>query len=299
MLDQAARLREIATELQADRNEYLTPDTREITRAQVFAITSGKGGVGKSNIAVNLAIKVQEAGFKVLLVDADINLANTDILLGHSPSRSLADAIIKDYNIREVIYKGPCDLHILPGGSGFVELTDLSDAKQERIIRQLESLEFKYDYLILDTPAGLHKQVLDYVMYASHAIVVATPEPTSIADAYAMVKVLTLRQSNVRLHILINQADSLEHARDIFSRFKMVTDRFLKIRIGFLGYIVKDKNVSRAVLKQKPLVMEFPRSPAALCINNVAEQIVSRGNTKIVVRNGSFFRRLAKISIFH
>ena len=299
MLDQAARLREIATELQADRNDYLMPDSRKRARAQVFAVTSGKGGVGKSNIAVNLAIKVQEAGYKVLLIDANINLANTDILMGHSPYRTLADAIIKDYHIREVIYTGPCDLHILAGGSGFVELTDLPDAKQARIIRQLESLEFKYDYLILDTPAGLNKQILSYVTYASHAIVVVTPEPTSIADAYAMVKVLTLQQSSVRLHVLINQVNSLEHARDIFSKFKLVVDRFLKIRIGYLGYIVKDKNVSRAVLKQKPLVMEFPKSPAALCINNVADQIVSRGNTKIEIQHGSFFQRLAKISIFH
>ena len=299
MLDQAARLREIATELQADRNDYLMPDSRKRARAQVFAVTSGKGGVGKSNIAVNLSIKMQEAGYKVLLVDADINLANTDILMGHSPSRSLADAIIKDYHIQEVIYTGPCDVHILAGGSGFVELIDLPDAKQARIIRQLESLEFKYDFLILDTPAGLNKQVLDCVRYASHAIVVATPEPTSIADAYAMVKVLTLQQSSVRLHVLINKVDSLEHARDIFSKFKLVVDRFLKIRISFLGFIVEDKNVSRAVLKQKPLVMEFPRSPAALCISNLAEHIISRGNTKIETQHGSFFQRLAKISIFH
>lgn len=299
MLDQAARLREIATELQADRSEYLMPDSRNRARAQVFAVTSGKGGVGKSNIAVNLAIKMQEAGYKVLLIDADINLANTDILMGRSPSRSLADAIIKDYPIREVIYTGPGKLNILAGGSGFVELTDMPDAKQAHIIHQLEALEFKYDYLMLDTPAGLYKQVLDYVMYATHAIVVATPEPTSIADAYAMVKVLTLKQSSVRLHVLINQVNSLEHARDIFSKFKLVVDRFLKIQVGFLGYIVKDKNVERAVLKQKPFVMEFPGSPAADCISNVAEKIVSRGNAKIKLQHGSFFQKLAKISIFH
>ena len=298
MVDQAARLRAIATELQADRDAYLAPERKKSVRAQVFAVTSGKGGVGKTHLAVNLALKMKEAGYKVLLIDADINLANTDILLGHSPKRSLADAVIKDYPIREVVYTGPEDLHILPGGSGFTELTDLSGVKQARIIRQLESLEYDYDYLIIDTPAGIQKRVLDFVAYATHAIVITTPEPTSIADAYAVVKVLTLQQSTVGIYILVNQVDTMRNAKDIYAKFKLVVDHFLKIRIHFIGYVLKDKNVVRATLLQKPLVEEFPQSPAARCINNIAEHIVTHGNIKIEESHGSFFQRIANISLF-
>ncbi len=298
MLDQATRLREIATELQADEEEQYLPDNRKKTRACVYAVTSGKGGVGKSYIAVNLAITMRNLDRKVLLLDADINLANADILMGQIPQRTIADAIIKDYPVKEVIYSGPNDIHILPGGSGFSELSDLSAVKQTRILRQLENIEYNYDYIIVDTPAGIHKNVLDFVMYASHAIVIATPEPTSIADAYAMIKLLTLSQNTGRVYVLFNMVKDYEQAKDLFLKIKLVAERFLQVKLFFMGYVIQDKMIPRATIMQKPFVSQFPNSPASLCINTIAERIVLQSNLKMVEPNGSFFKRLAKFSIF-
>ncbi len=298
MLDQATRLRAIATELHTDSDNVYAAEDRKKTRARVYAISSGKGGVGKSHIAVNLAIQMRKLGGKVLLLDADINLANADILLGHTPERTIADAIVKDYPVKEVIYTGPADVHILPGGSGFSELTDLPSQKQARIMRQLENLEYSYDYIIVDTPAGIHKNVLDFVTYASHAVVVATPEPTSIADAYAMIKILTINRSESRIHILFNMVETYEQAKDLYSKMKLVVDRFLQIRIYLLGYMLTDKSIPRATMMQKPVVTEFPKCPASKCINSIAERIVLQSKIKIVNGGNSFFSSLEKFSIF-
>jgi len=300
MLDQATRLREIATELHFDSENVIAADTRsrKKTRAHVYAITSGKGGVGKSHIAVNLAIQMRKLGRKVLLLDADINLANADILLGQIPERTIADAIGKNYPVKEVIYTGPEDVHILPGGSGFSELTDLPPQKQARIMRELENLEYSYDYIIVDTPAGIHKNVLEFVTYASHAVVVATPEPTSIADAYAMIKMLTINKSESRIYIMFNMVDTYEQVKGLYAKMKLVVDRFLQIKVNLLGYMLMDKSVPRATMMQKPVVIEFPKCPASQCINSIAERIVLRSNLKIVEGKSSFFNSLGKISIF-
>ena len=299
MQDQATRLREIATEIKKDHSDYFDPDLRKHSRAKVFAVTSGKGGVGKSHIAVNVALKMKQAGYKVLLMDADINLANTNILMGHAPSRSLADAIIKGYPISEVIYTGPEGLHVLPGGSGFAELTNLPEDRKNNIIRQLSSLEYNYDYIILDTPAGIDKQVLDFLIYASKVLLIITPEPTSIADSYALLKILTLQEKKVGINIVVNQVNSLEHAKDIFSKFNLVVQRFLKIKINFLNYIVSDKNIIRATMQQKPMVLSYPNSPASRCIDNLMERIVTRGDIKCEKYHSSFFQRVSGLSLFN
>lgn len=299
MMDQAARLREIATELQPERVAVPVADTRNRTRARVYAITSGKGGVGKTHIAVNLSLKIKEAGYKVLLVDADINLANTNILMGHAPSRSMADAITKGYPISDVIYAGADGLHVLPGGSGFVELVDMPDTKKDYIIRQLTSLEYKYDYLIVDTPAGIHKQVLDFVTYSSRALVVITPEPASIADTYALLKILTMQKKAVNVHVIVNQVDSLEHAKDIFRKFNLVVKKFLNLKIHFLNYIVKDNNFMKAALLQKPIVLAFPKSPGSKCLDNTMERIVTQGDIKSEEHHSSFFQRVSELSIIN
>jgi len=299
MQDQAARLREIATEIYGDREILAMPERNAVASAKVIAVTSGKGGVGKTNISVNLALKLQEYGAKVLLVDTDIAFANADIIMGISPQFNLSDAILKNYPVKDVIQTAPGNIHFLPGGSGIADLFQQPESKRSRVLRQLEELERLYDYMIIDTPAGLNKHVLDYLTFASNVYVVATPEPTSIADAYAMVKVLTLQQRKLPVHILVNQVKSADHGKEIFSKFKLVVDKFLKIRVYYLGHVVSDKNVMRAVLNQQPLVREFPGSPASLCLENIAERIVTRGNSDNMKKNESFFKKVGKFSIFH
>ncbi len=299
MPDQATRLREIATELYDVEGARLQTGQYSVPRSKVIAVTSGKGGVGKTSVAVNLALKLKEYDNKVLLIDTDINLANADIVMGISPQFSLADAVIKDYNIKDVIVTGPRELHFLPGGSGFLELLKYPSSKRAKLIRQLEELEQNYDFLVLDTPAGLNKQIIDFLTFATQIIILATPEPTSIADAYAMVKVLTLQKKNLPMQIILNQVGSEEQAKDIYRKFTMVTDRFLNTKIRYLGHIISDRNVSKAVLKQRPLVMEFPRSSATRCLENIAERIITRSNAAIPKGSGSFFEKLGKISVFN
>lgn len=297
MPDQAAKLREIATEHYANTEKVFMPGKR--SGANVFAVASGKGGVGKTNIAVNLALKLSEWSGKVLLIDADINLANSDILLGITPKANMSDAIINDIPLSEVIHKQCGGIHFLPGGSGFRELVDLPEWKRIRIFRQLENLEKRYDYIILDSPAGLHKQVLDFLVFASQVIVVTTPEPTAIADAYALIKVLSLHNSKNNILMLVNHAGSSDHGKDIFKKFKIVVDKFLKIKIDYLGYIPTDKNITKAVMKQKPLVTEFPKSAASLCFNEIAERIVLKGDALKDDSKESFFEKVANFSVFH
>jgi flagellar biosynthesis protein FlhG len=310
MTDQAARLREIATELQTQQNAGLLSRNalqRKRVRARVYAVASGKGGVGKSHIALNVALKLKEDGFLTLLADADINLANADILMGYVPKATLADAVVKNYPIRDVIYTGPDDIHVLPGGSGFSELIALPESKQSQMLDQLEELEFNYDYIIIDIPAGIHKQVLDFISCASSVLVITTPEPTAIADAYALIKVLTLQKTSVHFNIIINQVKSEKQAEDIVMKFKLVIGKFLKIPVQYAGYVLTDKHIMDATIKQQPFVLLYPKSPAAQCIKKISEQIISQRNIlretnyhRIGERNPeSFFRRMAKFSLIH
>jgi len=310
MMDQAARLREIATELQTRQNALLMPGNYvqgKRARARVYAVSSGKGGVGKSHIALNIALKLKKAGFLTLLVDADFNLANVDILMGYTPKATLADAMIKNYSIRDVIFTGPCDLHVLPGGSGFTELVLLPETKLSHILDQLEQLEFNYDYIIIDTPAGIYKQVLDFISCASHLLVVLTPEPTAIADAYALIKVLTLQKYTVRFCIIVNQAKSAEQAQDLFEKFKKVVENFLKIRIRYAGWVITDQHIAEAAVRQQPFVVAYPKCAAAQCIGRISELIAAGGTaardaeySPLDTAGGeSFFRKIAKFSLIH
>jgi len=299
MPDQAARLREIAVELRSPLEKPYIPDSRMKSHARVCAVASGKGGVGKTSIAVNLALKLRGGNSRVLLIDTDVNLANADIIMGISPQQTLADALIKDVPVEEIIHACPGGIHFLPGGSGFLELTRMKQAQCNRMINQLTALEKKYDYMVLDTQAGLHKQVLDYLAFAAEIIIVATPEPTSIADAYAMVKVITIHGGKRRIRVVINQVKSPSQGKEIFQKFKMVVDRFLQVPVSYLGHISDDRNVSRAVIKQKPLVLEYPKSPASYCISAIAERLVRQENGKNVPSDGSFFKKVVKFSLFH
>ncbi|MFC1555892.1 MinD/ParA family protein [candidate division KSB1 bacterium] len=296
MIDQAARLREIATEIKTESvtGSFVRP------RSRVIAVTSGKGGVGKTNIAVNMAMKLREYNNRVLLIDADTNLANADIILGISPHFSLSDALVKDYPIKDVISTGPGGIHFLPGGSGLVELLELPDLKQKKILHQLERLESRYDYLILDTPAGLNKQLLDYLSLATQVFVIATPEPTSIADAYAVVKVLSLKQEKLpQIRFIINQAKTEEHGREIYSKLKMVIDKFLQVNVRYLGTVQFDKRVSEAVIRQKPFSAAFPKSDASRCLDIIIERIITRSGPGKTGNEESFFSKLKKISILN
>ena len=305
--DQASKLREIA-----DGNPPLSPPTRRgdegvkgrlplspspslplyeerggagaSREGRIIAITSGKGGVGKSNFALNLAIALSRLGRRVLLFDADINLANIDILLGMSPRYTLRDVILEGKDILDTVVEGPSGIRIVPACSGAADLLDLDGPIKERLMREFEVLQSTADILLVDTAAGLSQNVMDFILSADEVIVMTTPEPTAITDAYAMVKVIAAHASesgqkrNVPIKLLINFVRSRSEAEEIFEKLSLVITHFLNLSVENLGFLVIDKNIPRAVEHQSPFLLSYPTTAATVCIHSIARRIINDGS---------------------
>ncbi|MCP4500291.1 MAG: MinD/ParA family protein [Deltaproteobacteria bacterium] len=235
---------------------------------RVLSICSGKGGVGKSCIAVNLACAAAQMGRRVLLLDADLGLANVEILLGIRPRYHLGD-LLEDRSIHEVMAPGPHGIRILAGGSGLANLVRLGDGQKQQLIAAMEPLEETFDTVIIDAGAGIGDNVRFFVGAAHERILVVNPEPTSLSDAYATVKVLS--ESGVPdVQVLVNSVHSEIEARTVFKALAQVADQHLKTRVHFLGAIPKDGAVPQAVMARKPVVDLFPRAPAAQALQQMA-----------------------------
>lgn len=230
---------------------------------RVFTITSGKGGVGKSNFAVNLALSLAEFGKKVILLDADLGLANIDVILGISPPHNLAHVIAGEKTISEIIWEGPRGLKIIPGGSGMHELANLKEWQLEQFLTNLSHLEGMADYLLIDTGAGLSKTVLSFALAADEIIVVTTTEPTALTDAYGLIKTLRQYRYGGKVELVVNRVQSEEEALTVFHKLRIAINRFLKYSIEFLGVIREDPKVHQAVKEQNPLVISYPNTQAS------------------------------------
>ncbi|MBO8141034.1 MAG: MinD/ParA family protein [Firmicutes bacterium] len=262
MTDQAQPLREM---VQAAR--------RARQRARVVAVTSGKGGVGKTNLAANLGLLLVGRGQRVALLDADLGLANVDIVLGIDPPFTLSHVLSGERSLAEVMVEGPKGLKVLAGGSGVFELANLSQWRLERFIRALESLDDSLDLLLLDTGAGIGRQVMAFNLASQELIVVTTPEPTSLADAYSVIKVVATRRADVRLLVAVNMAPSLREGEAVFERLSTVARRFLGVQLEHLGTIPRDEAVVRAVQRQEPFVLASPHAPASRAVASMADKL--------------------------
>ncbi len=268
-VDQADKLRQMVRSAPPGQ----APAPAPARRARVIAITSGKGGVGKSSIALNLAVACAAHHRRVVLFDADFGLANLDLLCGLSPSHTLADVISGRRRLDEVAVRTPFGFELVPGASGIPYIADLPDEDRTRLLVQLEILEREADLLIIDTGAGVAKNVVALAAAADDVFVVATPEPTSITDAYAAVKLVSRQPRHGALHIVVNQAASGSEASRVASRVASVARRFLSVEVKSAGYVLSDPKVARAVRLRRPLVAAFPASPAALCISTIAKRL--------------------------
>lgn len=248
--------------------------TSKNTGLRVMAITSGKGGVGKSNLTANFATLAAKAGHRVLVIDGDLGLANVEILMGLSPRHHLGHLLDGSANLEQVLAEGPHGVKILPGGSGVRSLTTLDDSQKMRLMAALDEIEDRFDVVLIDTGAGIGDNVLFFVGGAQQALLVVTPEPTSLTDAYACVKVLSLEGGVQNFDVVVNAAPTEQVARETFDKLCAVTGRFLKARMRFAGWVPRDENVHRAVLAQKPVVLAFPQSPAARAFNQVTDSIL-------------------------
>lgn len=280
--DQAARLR--------DLSKFKIRTEKSLRPVRRIAVTSGKGGVGKSNFSLNLGICFQKLGRRALLVDADTNLANIDILLGVNPDYTLADVILGDRFINDIIIAGPQGLKILPAGSGVVDMVGLDAVVQDRIAHGLLELEKHQDVIILDTGAGISEAVVDFTCGADEVIVITTPEPTAITDAYAAIKVISSRNQALRFHLLINFARNRREADDVGRKIKLVVENYLALDIDVLGYLPVDEHIPRAVARQKPFLLTDPRCPAALNLEMIARRLMKLPTSKNY--GGSLFRHL-------
>ncbi len=248
----------------------------KLERSRVIAITSGKGGVGKSNIAANLAICLSAAGQKVALIDADLGLANVDVLMGLNSKYSLWHYIKGRKTLDEVVHAGPAGVDIICGGSGFSDLADMSRFEQKRLVDELDDFKDSYETIIVDTGAGISKSVIGFCNASDDVVVVATPEPTSITDSYSMIKVLSLGGYRGRISLVVNMAKSKKEAREIYRQIADVSMRFLNRHLYEAGAIVKDEKLCTAVKMRKPLVLAFPKSPAAMSLVNIAARICKK-----------------------
>ncbi|MEC2073125.1 MinD/ParA family protein [Alkalihalophilus marmarensis] len=222
--------------------------------AKVVAVVSGKGGVGKSNVCLNFALSLIKLDKKVAIIDLDIGMGNLDILMGMQSKRTIVDLLKSEWTIWDIIEKGPEDLSYLAGGSGFSELIELKTEDLERFLTQLKALETEYDYIFLDMGAGVTKEGLKFILAAHEVMVVTTPEPTAMTDAYAMIKYIYLEDETKEIMVIVNRCETSREGEQTASNFKRVTKEFLKKEVSVLGSLPDDRSVSRAVKAQKPFV---------------------------------------------
>ncbi|WP_373049418.1 MinD/ParA family protein [Vulgatibacter sp.] len=243
---------------------------------RVIAVTSGKGGVGKSTISTNLAVLVARAGSRVLLVDADLGLANADILLGIRPRHHLGDVLRLEVPVRDVLAEGPHGIRVLSAGSGLQHLTQLAELEKLRLLGALDELEEEFDFVIVDSPAGIGDNVLFFVGAAQEALLVVSPEPTSLTDAYAAVKALSQSAGVRHFDVLVNPAASEAQAREVFGKLEGITRRFLEAQLSYAGHLPRDENVHRAVMSQRPVVDAYPLSPVSRALEGVVANLLRR-----------------------
>lgn len=262
------------------------------TPLRVIAVTSGKGGVGKTNLTANLAVALARGGQRVCVLDADVGLANLDVVLGLVPRETLLHVLRGERSLGEVVIDGPAGIRIIPAASGVAELTALGPEAQLRLLEEVESLDGTFDVLLIDTAAGISSNVLYFAAAAAEVLVVITPEPTSITDAYALIKVLAARHGRREFLVLVNMATGLADAEAAFRRLARVAERFLRVGLSFEGYVPRDEAVSQAVRQQQPVMLASPRTPASLALGTVARRLATRPTATPTGGMQFFFRRL-------
>lgn len=291
MFDQAARLREMAAAFRRQAGG------ERITRMKAIAVTSGKGGVGKTNLSINLAQALVDAGKRVIVMDVDLGMANADILLGTVPPYHIGHFLRGEKDILQVIHETPHHVKLIAGGSGLVELGSLPAAELQPILRNMRRLEQEADYLILDTAAGLGDSVLEFVMAADEVLVVTVPEPTALADAYTLIKAMHRRNPQVVVRLVVNQVTRPEEGREVSQRIRATASSFLGLQVEYFGALPRDTSVPLAVRQKVPFIIRYPESPASRAVRAIAQRLVADESAQppaAPVRPG-FFERLGSL----
>lgn len=291
-MDQACTLRRLAGEAKHDAPE----DTRLGLAPQdagpsvkVLSFTSGKGGVGKTHLVVNLAYALRRLGARVMILDADLGLANIDVLLGLVPRFNIQHVLTGQKTLTEVLVEGPEGVLILPASSGIQDLVQLTEGQRLQLLTELDALEHTLDFLLIDTGAGISANVMYFNMAAQEIVVVVTPEPTSITDAYALMKVLATKHAEKNFKVIMNAVTSAAEAKEAFRRLSMVAQRFLNVSIDYLGFVVYDVAFSQAVRQQRALLELYPGCAAARCFRSLAQRVLEAPGVTHSKGNIQFF----------
>lgn len=286
-MDQAEKLRSIIKANQINR-----------PLARVIAVTSGKGGVGKSNTAINLAIQFRRMEKRVIILDADFGLANIEIMFGAVPKYNLYDLIYQGKNIRDIITWGPMDVGFISGGSGIAGMSNLDREYLNYIIQNLAELDTLTDVIIVDTGAGISDAVLEFLVSSGEILLITTPEPTSITDSYSLLKALNrhsrFKMENTQVKVIANRVDTEEDGTDLFLKLNAVVTKYLKIPITYLGSVPRDEQLAKAVMQQSPISMQNPNAKSAKAYEEIAMKLMDKEVSTSVPKRGmaAFFSHI-------
>ena len=289
-LDQAEKLRNIIK-----KNQIASES--KIRTARVITVSSGKGGVGKSNVAINLAVQFRKMGKNVLILDADFGLANIEVMFGAIPKYSLADVIYKGMGIKDVITNGPMDIGFISGGSGVVGMNNLSSDTLNFLVKNLAKLDEMADVVLIDTGAGISETVLEFLLASEEIILVTTPEPTSITDSYSLLKALKsnsrFRQDETKLKVIANKVASTEDGRQLYHKLATVVEQYLGLETSLLGVIPQDIALKNAVMQQSPVSIASPQANSARAFKDIADTLMDIPHTDRVYKKGmaAFFAK--------
>ena len=244
--------------------------------SRVVAVTSGKGGVGKTNVVANLSVNLSELGKKVVVLDADFGLASIDVLLGLTPRYHLGHVLFGDKTLADIMIPGPEGIRIIPASSGLQRMSELTLAQRNHLVECLQGLDAETDYFIIDTAAGISRNVIHFLLSAQEVIVVSAPEPTAIVDAYAVIKIILAEDREKQIQVLINSVEKAEEAHEVFCQINSVVKRFLSREIDYLGHIERDSHVPKAVRSQTVVTHRFPNAPASRCFRDLARRMLQK-----------------------
>lgn len=256
-----------------DQAHGLRQMTNTARPVKVIAVASGKGGVGKTNITVNLGTALAAQGKQVLLLDADLGLANIDVMLGLHPQYNLLHVLDGSKTLEEIIVEGPHGLKVIPAASGVQKMAELSPAEHAGLIQAFSEMDQHIDILLIDSAAGIADSVVSFTRAAQEVIVVVCDEPASITDAYAFIKLLSREYDVAHFHIIANMAPNIQEGRELFNKISLVCDRFLDVSLDFMGIVPFDNDLRRAVKKQRAVVEYIPRSKSAIAFTHLAKKV--------------------------
>ena len=259
MIDQASGLRKM------QNPEYI----------KVIAVSGGKGGVGKTNVSLNTAISLAKLGKRVLVLDADLGLANVDVMLGLRVKRNLSHVLSGECELDDIIIQGPAGINIIPATSGTQSMVDLTPAEHAGLIRAFSDMKTKFDILIVDTAAGISDMVLSFCRASQDVVLVVCDEPTSITDCYALMKLLSRDHGLFKFKVVANMVRTPNEGKNLFAKLAKVTDRFLDVTLELVAVIPYDENIRKSVSKQQAIVEAYPNSPASIGLKALAKNIVS------------------------